>query len=63
MSARVTDATPILLGADAPHAGFAAKGADIACPPEDQPYMRRAFQVRDLDGRLVGCWRDISRKN
>ena len=48
--------------ADALHAEFAAKGADIVCPPEDQPYMMREFQVRDLDGHLLGCGSDISRK-
>jgi uncharacterized glyoxalase superfamily protein PhnB len=49
--------------ADALHKEFAAKGADIVCPPEDQPYMMREFQVRDLDGHLLGCGHDISRKN
>lgn len=46
--------------ADALHAEVAAKGADIVCPPEDQPYMMREFQVRDLDGHLLGCGHDIS---
>lgn len=46
--------------ADALHAEFQANGADIVCPPEDQPYMMREFQVRDLDGHLLGCGHDIS---
>ena len=49
--------------ADAMHAEFQAKGADIICEPEDQPYMMREFQVRDLDGHLLGFGSDISRKN
>ena len=49
--------------ADAMHAEFQAKGADIICEPEDQPYMMREFQVRDLDGHLLGFGHDISRKN
>lgn len=47
--------------ADALHAEFAANGADIVCPPEDQPYMMREFQVRDIDGHLLGCGHDISK--
>jgi uncharacterized glyoxalase superfamily protein PhnB len=47
--------------ADALHAEFAAKGADIVCPPEDQPYMMREFQVRDIDGHLLGCGHDIGK--
>jgi uncharacterized glyoxalase superfamily protein PhnB len=46
--------------ADALYAEFQAKGADIVCPPEDMPYMMREFQVRDLDGHLLGCGHDIS---
>lgn len=46
--------------ADALHAEFRSKGADIVCPPDDQPYMMREFQVRDLDGHLLGCGHDIS---
>jgi uncharacterized glyoxalase superfamily protein PhnB len=46
--------------ADALHAEFQANGADIICPPEDQPYMMREFQVRDLDGHVLGCGHDIS---
>jgi len=49
--------------ADALHAEFQAKGADIVCEPEDQPYMMREFQVRDLDGHLLGFGHDISGKN
>jgi uncharacterized glyoxalase superfamily protein PhnB len=48
--------------ADAMHAEFQAKGADIICDPEDQPYMMREFQVRDLDGHLLGFGSDISRR-
>jgi len=46
--------------ADALHAEFQAKGADIISPPEDQPYLMREFQVRDIDGHLLGCGHDIS---
>ena len=46
--------------ADALHSEFQSKGADIVCPPDDQPYMMREFQVRDLDGHLLGCGHDIS---
>lgn len=46
--------------ADALHTEFQSNGADIVCPPEDQPYMMREFQVRDLDGHLLGCGHDIS---
>ncbi|MEQ1820639.1 MAG: VOC family protein [Terricaulis sp.] len=46
--------------ADALHAEFQSKGADIVCPPDDQPYRMREFQVRDLDGHLLGCGHDIS---
>jgi uncharacterized glyoxalase superfamily protein PhnB len=49
--------------ADAMHAELQAKGADIVCDPEDQPYMMREFQVRDLDGHLLGFGSDISGKN
>ncbi|HET9232331.1 MAG TPA: VOC family protein [Vitreimonas sp.] len=49
--------------ADALHAEFQMKGADIVCTPEDMPYMMREFQVRDLDGHLLGFGHDISRKN
>lgn len=49
--------------ADALHAEFSEKGADIVCAPEDQPYMMREFQVRDLDGHLLGFGHDISRKH
>jgi uncharacterized glyoxalase superfamily protein PhnB len=48
--------------ADALHAEFQANGADIICPPEDQPYLMREFQVRDLDGHLLGCGHDISNR-
>jgi len=48
--------------ADALHDEFKAKGADIVCEPEDQPYMMREFQVRDPDGHLLGFGHDISKR-
>ena len=48
--------------ADALHAEFQGNGADIVCPPEDQPYMMREFQVRDVDGHVLGFGHDISSK-
>ena len=48
--------------ADALHAEFQGKGADIVCAPEDQPYTMREFQVRDLDGHLLGFGHDISKR-
>ena len=44
--------------ADALHAEFKGKGADIVCEPEDQPYMMREFQLRDLDGHVLGFGHD-----
>jgi uncharacterized glyoxalase superfamily protein PhnB len=46
--------------ADALYNEFAASGAALVCPPEDQPYMMREFQVRDLDGHLLIFAHDIS---
>ena len=46
--------------ADAMFAELKAKGADIVCEPEDQPYAMREFQVRDLDGHLLAFGHDIS---
>lgn len=46
--------------ADALHAEFKAKGADIVCAPEDQVYMMREFSVRDEDGHLLAFGHDIS---
>jgi catechol 2,3-dioxygenase-like lactoylglutathione lyase family enzyme len=46
--------------ADALHAEMSAKGADIVCPPDDQVYMMREFQVRDPDGHLLAFGHDIS---
>lgn len=46
--------------ADALHAEYARIGAHIVCPPEDQAYMMREFQVRDIDGHLLGCGHHIS---
>src|SRR5690348_13535272 len=45
--------------ADALHAEFLANGADIVCPPEDQPYMMREVAVRDLDGHVLAFGHDI----
>jgi uncharacterized glyoxalase superfamily protein PhnB len=47
--------------ADAMHAEFQGNGADIVCEPEDQPYMMREFQVRDLDGHLLGFGHNIAK--
>ncbi len=42
--------------ADALHAEFASKGADIVCPPSDLPCLMREFQVRDLpDQTFATC--------
>ena len=46
--------------ADALHAEFAAKGADIVCEPEDQVYGIREFQVRDADGHLLAFGHDTT---
>ena len=46
--------------ADALFAEHKANGADIVCEPEDQPYMMREFQVRDLDGHLLAFGHDTS---
>lgn len=46
--------------ADALHAEMSANGADIVCPPSDEPYMMREFQVRDADGHLLAFGHDIS---
>ena len=46
--------------ADALHAEFASHGADIVCPPSDEPYGMREFQVRDPDGHLLAFGHDIS---
>jgi hypothetical protein len=46
--------------ADALHDEFTARGADIVCPPADQPYAMREFQVRDVDGHLLAFAHDIS---
>jgi catechol 2,3-dioxygenase-like lactoylglutathione lyase family enzyme len=39
--------------ADALCAEMTANGADIVCPPEDQPYGMREFWVRDPDGHIL----------
>jgi catechol 2,3-dioxygenase-like lactoylglutathione lyase family enzyme len=46
--------------ADALYAEFKSSGAAIVCEPEDQPYLMREFQVRDLDGHLLAFGHDIS---
>lgn len=46
--------------ADALYAEFAAKGADIICPPGDEVYGMREFQVRDPDGHLLAFGHDMS---
>ncbi len=46
--------------ADALHAEFQAKGADVVCEPEDQVYGMREFQVRDLDGHLLAFGHDTT---
>ena len=46
--------------ADALHAEMRARGADIVCPPSDEVYMMREFQVRDPDGHLLAFGHDIS---
>ncbi len=46
--------------ADALHDEHKAKGADIICAPETQPYMMREFQVRDPDGHVLVFAHDTS---
>jgi hypothetical protein len=46
--------------ADALYAEMSANGADIVCPPSDEPYLMREFQVRDADGHLLAFGHDIS---
>ena len=46
--------------ADALHAEFEGKGADIVCAPEDMPYGMREFQVRDPDGHLLAFGHDTT---
>jgi len=46
--------------ADALHEEFKANGARIVCPPEDQVYQMREFQVLDLDGHLLAFGHDTS---
>ena len=54
------DAYFYVADADGLYAEFAANGADIVCPPDDQPYGMRELQVRDLDGHLLALGHDIS---
>ncbi|WP_299421475.1 VOC family protein [Sphingomonas bacterium] len=46
--------------ADALHAEFKAKGADIVCEPDDQPYGMREILVRSPDGHLLIFGHDIT---
>lgn len=46
--------------ADALHAEFKSRGADVVCEPDDQVYMMREFSVRDADGHLLAFGHDIS---
>ena len=46
--------------ADALYAEMSANGADIVCPPGDEPYLMREFQVRDADGHVLAFGHDIS---
>ncbi len=46
--------------ADALHAEFKQRAADIACEPDDQVYQMREFSVRDVDGHLLAFGHDIS---
>lgn len=46
--------------ADALHAEFKGKGADIVCAPEDQIYLMREFSVRDVDGHLLAFGHNIA---
>jgi len=46
--------------ADALYDEYKAKGADLVCAPENQPYMMREFQVRDPDGHVLIFAHDVS---
>ncbi|MFL6763675.1 MAG: VOC family protein [Sphingomicrobium sp.] len=46
--------------ADALHAEFVGKGADVICEPEDQVYGMREFRVRDPDGHMLCFGHDTS---
>jgi catechol 2,3-dioxygenase-like lactoylglutathione lyase family enzyme len=46
--------------ADDLHAEFTAKGADVVCEPEDQPYGMREILVRDPDGHVLCFGHDTS---
>ncbi len=49
--------------ADALHKEFVAKGADVVCPPQDEPYMMREFSVRGPDGRVFTFGHDTSNQD
>lgn len=53
------DAYVYVCAANQLHAEFAAKGADIVRPPQDQVYQCRDFEVRDLDGYVLCFGQDI----
>jgi len=55
------DAYIYVQDADALHAEFVARGAEIVRPPEDQPYECRDFEARDLDGYVLCFGQDISK--
>lgn len=45
--------------ADALYAEYLGKGANLVCPPENQAYMMREFQVRDPDGHVLVFAHDL----
>jgi uncharacterized glyoxalase superfamily protein PhnB len=45
--------------ADALHAELVQRGAEMICPPEDQPYGCREFEIRDLDGHILAFGQDL----
>ena len=49
--------------ADALHAEFKTRGANVLCDPETQPYMMREFSVRDLDGHVLTFAHDTSNQD
>ena len=46
--------------ADALHAEFSEKGADVVCQPENQVYGMREFLVRDPDGHVLAFGSDTT---
>jgi uncharacterized glyoxalase superfamily protein PhnB len=53
------DAYIYVQDADALHAEFVSRGAEIVRPPEDQEYQCRDFEVRDRDGYVLCFGQDI----